>query len=94
LERVGDVVALLRHADPDERREFYQELGLRLAYQRPGEQEKIRASLGVEFSRVGGGTRYKTPRRVAGTDLWLWMPLALTPARFVSQSRLSESPAP
>lgn len=56
LERVGDVVALLRHADPDERREFYQELGLRLTYQRLGEQEKIRASLGVEFSRVGGGT--------------------------------------
>jgi hypothetical protein len=52
----GDVVALLRHADADERREIYQELGLRLAYQRLGKKEKIRASLGVEFSRVGGGT--------------------------------------
>lgn len=54
LERVGDVVELLRHADADERHEFYQELGLRLAYQRLGEREKVRASLGVEFSRVGG----------------------------------------
>jgi site-specific DNA recombinase len=56
LERVGDIVELLRHADADERREFYQELGLRLAYQRLGEREKVRAYLGVEFSRVGGGT--------------------------------------
>jgi site-specific DNA recombinase len=56
LERLGDIVELLRHAEPDERRVFYQELGLRLAYQRLGEREKIRAYLGVEFSRVGGGT--------------------------------------
>jgi len=54
LQRVGDVVTLLRHADADERREFYQDLGLRLAYQRLREQEKIRATLGVEFSPVGG----------------------------------------
>jgi hypothetical protein len=58
------------------------------------EASLVPALQGVEPERVGGGTRYKTPRRVAGTDLWPWMPLTLTPARFVSQSRLSESPAP
>ena len=34
----------------------------------------VTAPRGVELERVGGGTRYKTPRRVAGTDLWLWVP--------------------
>jgi hypothetical protein len=63
LERVGDIVELLQHADADERREFYQELGLRLAYQRLGEREKVRAYLGVEFSRVGGGTCSNTTQQ-------------------------------
>jgi len=70
LERVGDVVTLLRHADADERREFYQELGLRLAYQRLSEQEKIRASLGVESSRVGGPTRNLGPRPLEADSGW------------------------
>jgi hypothetical protein len=43
LNRVGDIVDLLRHADPDEPHEFYQELGLRLAYQRLGEREESSA---------------------------------------------------
>jgi len=56
LERVGSIVGLLRHADAAERQVFYRELGLHLAYERVGDQEKLRAHLGVEFSRVGGGT--------------------------------------
>ena len=56
LERLGDVVGLLRHAEADERRQFYQELGLCVSYHRLGDREKIRANLGVEFLRVGGGT--------------------------------------
>ncbi|MHB8294837.1 MAG: recombinase family protein [Acidimicrobiales bacterium] len=56
LERVGSIVGLLRHADARERQVFYRELGLNLAYQRVGDQDKVRAHLGVEFSRVGGGT--------------------------------------
>jgi hypothetical protein len=71
LTRLGSIVGLLDHASPDERRQFYQELGLHLTYQRHPDGEKVRASLGVEFLRVGGGTRNKTPRRVGGTDLWL-----------------------
>jgi hypothetical protein len=70
LERVGDIVELLRHADADERREFYQELGLRLAYQRLGEREKVRAYLGVEFSRVGGPTRNLGPRPLEADSGW------------------------
>ncbi len=34
LIRLGSIVGLLDHATPDERRQFYQELGLHLAYQR------------------------------------------------------------
>ena len=56
LERVGSVIGLLRHADPAERHVFYRELGLHLAYERVDGHEKLRAHLGVEFSRVGGGT--------------------------------------
>ncbi|MGO9661602.1 MAG: recombinase family protein [Acidimicrobiales bacterium] len=56
VQRVGSVVGLLEDADADERRHFYQELGLKLEYQRLDGREKVRASLGVEFSRVGGGT--------------------------------------
>jgi len=51
---VGDIVELLRYAHADEQRQFYQELGLRLDYQRLGDREKVRAYLRV--SRVGGGT--------------------------------------
>jgi site-specific DNA recombinase len=54
--RLGSIVGLLHHASPDERRQFYQELGLHLAYQRHPDGDKVRASLGVEFLRVGGGT--------------------------------------
>lgn len=56
MERVGSIVGLLRHADAAERQVFYRELGLHLAYERVGDHEKLRAHLGVEFSRVGGGT--------------------------------------
>ena len=56
LTRLGSIVGLLDHATSDERRQFYQELGLHLAYQRHPDGEKVRASLGVEFVRVGGGT--------------------------------------
>ena len=71
VQRLGSVVGLLQEDDVDERRQFYQELGLNLIYQRLDGREKVKASLGVEFSRVGGGTWYKTPRRVGGADLWL-----------------------
>lgn len=60
LARVGGIVGLLEDADADERREFYQEIGLNLVYQRIGGRERVTASLGVEFLRVGGGT---TPLR-------------------------------
>ena len=81
LQRVGDVVTLLRHADADERREFYQDLGLRLAYQRLREQEKIRATLGVEFSPVGGGLSHIRHARRSG----IW---PLDQEVFLSPSRL------
>jgi hypothetical protein len=55
---------------PDERREFYQEIGLNLAYQRVGEREKVTAALGVEFLRVGGGTRNRGPRPVIVESPW------------------------
>ncbi len=70
LRRVGGVVGLLQDADPDERREFYQEIGLNLAYQRVSEGEKVTASLGVEFSRVGGGTCTRGPRLVIVESAW------------------------
>ncbi len=54
--RVGGIVGLLDDADADERRQFYQGLGLNLVYQRVGERDKVTASLAVEFLRVGGGT--------------------------------------
>ena len=54
--RAGGVTGLLQEAEPDERREFYQELGLNLVYRRVGERDKVTASLAVEFLRVGGGT--------------------------------------
>lgn len=54
--RVGGVVGLLQDADADEHLQFYQGLGLNLAYQRVGGKEKVAASLAVEFLRVGGGT--------------------------------------
>jgi len=69
LTRLGSIVGLLQHANPDERRQFYQELGLHLAYQRQADHEKVRASLGVEFFRVGGGTLYKNPRGLYAPDL-------------------------
>jgi hypothetical protein len=56
LGRVGGIVGLLHEADAEERRQFYQEIGLNLAYQRVAGREKVTAALGVEFLRVGGGT--------------------------------------
>ena len=56
LRRVGGIVGLLQDADTDERRGFYQEIGLSLVYQRVAGHENVTAVLGVEFSRVGGGT--------------------------------------
>lgn len=56
LERLHSTVGRLEHADSEERRQYYQHIGLHLAYQRDGDHEKVLASLGVEFSRVGGGT--------------------------------------
>ena len=62
VQRIGSIVGLLQDADADERRQFYQELGLNLIYQRLDGRERVQASLGVEFSRVGGGTRSRGPR--------------------------------
>jgi chemotaxis regulatin CheY-phosphate phosphatase CheZ len=56
LSRLDSIMRLLDHADAAERRGFYAELGLKLAYARIGEHEKVTASLGVGFFRVGGGT--------------------------------------
>ena len=67
---MGGAVGLLQDADPDERREFYQEIGLNLAYQRVGEREKVTAALSVESSRVGGGTRNFAARPVMVESPW------------------------
>jgi site-specific DNA recombinase len=66
--RAGGITGLLQEAEPDERREFYQELGLNLVYQRVGEREKVTASLAVEFLRVGGGT-FPSATRETSFDL-------------------------
>jgi hypothetical protein len=70
VQRVGSIVGLLQDADVDERRQFYQELGLHLIYQRLDGREKVRASLGVEFSRVGGGTRNFAARPLMVDSGW------------------------
>jgi hypothetical protein len=70
IQRVGSVVGLLQDADADERRQFYQELGLNLIYQRLDGREKVRASLGVEFSRVGGPTCSRGPRPLVMESPW------------------------
>jgi hypothetical protein len=70
VQRVGSIVGLLQDADADERRQFYQELGLNLIYQRLDGREKVRASLGVEFSRVGGPTRNFAARPLAVDSGW------------------------
>ena len=68
--RVGGVVGLLQDADADEHLQFYQGLGLNLAYQRVGGKEKVAASLAVEFLRVGGGTCNFAPRHVVMESPW------------------------
>jgi hypothetical protein len=45
VQRVGSIVDLLQDAEADERRQFYQELGLNLIYQRIDGREKVQASL-------------------------------------------------
>jgi hypothetical protein len=70
VERVGSIVGLLQDTDADERRQFYQELGLNPIYQRFDGREKVRASLGVEFSRVGGPTCSRGPRLVVVESPW------------------------
>ena len=64
------VVGLLQDADADEHLQFYQGLGLNLAYQRVGGKEKVAASLAVEFLRVGGGTCNFAPRHVVMESPW------------------------
>jgi hypothetical protein len=63
-------VGLLEDVDADERRQSYQELGLNLIYERLDGREKVRASLGMEFSRVGGGTRSRGPRPIVVESPW------------------------
>ena len=58
---VGGVVGLLQDADADERRQFYQSLGLNLAYQRVGGREKVAASLAMELCVGGGFDPMSTP---------------------------------
>jgi site-specific DNA recombinase len=70
LARVGGAVGLLHEANAEERRQFYEEIGLNLAYRRVGKREKLTAALGVEFSRVGGPTRTRGPRPVVVESPW------------------------
>ena len=58
---VGGDVGLLQDADADERRQFYQSLGLNLAYQRVGGREKVAASLAMELCVGGGFDPMSTP---------------------------------
>ena len=53
LARVGDVVARLAEATPEERQEIYEALGLRLTY-KPG-ASTVQAQV-MPLKRVGGGT--------------------------------------
>ncbi len=55
IERLGTLVRLLHQADSAERRAFYHELGLRLAYERVDQREKVSASLGVGSCVSEGG---------------------------------------
>jgi hypothetical protein len=62
--RLGDIITVLRQADPADRAEVYQQLGLRLTYH-PTEQ-KVRVQVQPDADRYGeivgvrGATRTKT----------------------------------
>lgn len=56
---LGDIVAVLRDADPDDKAEVYRQLGLRLTYQT--ETQTVRAAINLSAHRgqiicVRGGT--------------------------------------
>ena len=70
IDRVGGVVGLLEVAEAHARREFYLGLGLNPAYRRLDGREMVRATLEVEFSGVGGGTRNFGPRPVVVDSGW------------------------
>ena len=59
--RLGDIITVLRDADPADRAEIYQQLGLRLTYH-PGQQTvRVQAQPDAdgygEMGRVRGGMR-------------------------------------
>jgi len=71
LERLGGLAAALKEATVEERADVYAALGIRMAYDDRSHQLRVTADLARVAGHVGGGTRYKTPRRVGGAELWL-----------------------
>ena len=71
LERLGGLTAALREATIEERAEVYAALGIRMVHDDRPHQLRVTTNLVRVAGRVGGGTWYKTPRRVASVDLWL-----------------------
>ena len=76
LTALSNLPQQLETIDQSDRAALYQSLGLTVTYRRVGhsEQVKLRSTItsgGVDLERVGGGTWYKTPRRVGSTELWL-----------------------
>jgi hypothetical protein len=54
--RLGDLVAVLRTAEPKKKAELYGELGLNLTYEPNGRRVLVEADLSrVHMVRVGGG---------------------------------------
>jgi hypothetical protein len=74
LKLLRSLPELLESIDQVERAALYRSLGLNVRYRRVEGREEVRLTStlgGVQLERVGGGTWYKTPRRVGGADLWL-----------------------
>ena len=72
LDQLGGLVAIEATLTDDERRAVLEEsnLSIRYNYDTRTVLFKVDLARGVSVC-VGGGTWYKTPRRIPDTDLWL-----------------------
>jgi hypothetical protein len=71
VQALGGIGRVLREATTSERADVYRSLGVRMVYDDRSHQVRVVADLARVAGGVGGGTRYKTPRRLPWADLWL-----------------------
>jgi site-specific DNA recombinase len=71
MQGLGGICQMLRDASPKERAAAYASLGVRMVYDDRSHQVRVSADLTRVAGGVRGGTRYNTPRRLRGADLWL-----------------------